>query len=1505
MNPSHRDWPRPPASANNIHREGEQPHPQSHRPGAGYGPSPSQASPHAPASSLPQSSGKYQRVPIRTLENTSPDCARSGHFVPYQQPAHGLPALASIGQGSPRNQPLPPAAHHQGAFPSGSREAQEARDREARDVHIKEEQDRRERDIRERQLIEQMHPQQAQGPPIQLHQPVAVGPHTVHGPNGLLGNPAALAGAGAPQQMSGPPGAPPAYSGPLMQQAPGQAVQPGLSVPSPAAAAQAAAQAQGQQPILNDALSYLDQVKIQFHENPDVYNRFLDIMKDFKSGVIDTPGVIDRVSSLFAGNPPLIQGFNTFLPPGYRIECGTGDDPNAIRVTTPMGNTVLAMPTPYRALSRGPDGAERGNGARTPQPGYSPSGRPVGPATVSAQIAAQQAHAEARDGAHTLQDSARGMFQQHPGTSPIPGRVTPLPPGEGGPDGQAGDLDDKKEPVEFNHAINYVNKIKNRFSSQPEIYKSFLDILQTYQRESRPIQEVYGQVTKLFESASDLLEDFKQFLPESTAKSKSKSRRAEGAVKTSDLRESSKTAQLQKTPHADNRLPPVGNFAPTPTVNKDHKRKRGDTKSGMASLGITPNENGKGLGASGSVVKKAKHSGGMRLDEAAAVSPTLVPSLPEPMPPTSKTSATSDELGFFDRVKKTIGNKNTMNEFLKLCNLFTQDLIDKTTLVHRARSFIGSNPELFKWFTTWVGYEDSDALVIENRARHPSGRVMLSNCRGLGPSYRLLPKRERLKPCSGRDELCNSVLNDDWASHPTWASEDSGFIAHRKNTYEEGLHKIEEERHDYDFHIEACGRTIQLLEPFAQQLLRMPEKERESVEIPPGIGGQSETVHKRIIMKIYGRQAGQDVIEALHQKPYAVIPIVLNRLKQKHEEWKNAQREWEKVWRDQTSKIFWKSLDHQAVNAKQADKRQFQTKTLLGEIQTKYEEQKKQRVQGASLAQVTKPQMTFTIEDMDVVADACCLVLTYAEHQHSTEAPRFASFIGEFVPMFFSIEPEWFNHQIKLKLGEESGDEIMSDYDGSAGPRRKTGKKDDLRRGVLDRVNKNGRNDGSGTPLSRASTPDHASRADEEMSEAAEVSAEDGVDSMNDTWANYPAGLNKYRNKEINLNEPYKRNDYNLYGNTSIYCFIRMFVILYERLSKLKESEADVQDAVRRAMMSKAAIDLGLVEKQPTDFFGDVSPSANYYRQMLGMFDDLIRNNDIDQPHIEETLRRYYLQSGWQLYSVDKLLSALVRFVIGIMASDSRDKSWEILQAFKKDRVKDETTYYDEMNYRKTVERYIKDGDTYKINFVRPTPIIETRESATDYVQDAEKSVISMKVFKRDEPTFETSTMIAEDVWRVYVNDFLSTSPTHGTPMELVSLPILKRNIKAAASVDTTGEDEEGQALARRYDFVKAKEQLEFKIAVGDLKLGFTPENDEYWHQMLQARTGGKKGIEAAEETVHHRDETVAEKFKMNNEGMKGLSKEDVEGKNEQFRKVTEGIAQEGREEESEKMDVS
>lgn len=133
------------------------------------------------------------------------------------------------------------------------------------------------------------------------------------------------------------------------------------------------------------------------------------------------------------------------------------------------------------------------------------------------------------------------------------------------------------------------------------------------------------------------------------------------------------------------------------------------------------------------------------------------------------------------------------------------------------------------------------------------------------------------------------MLNDEWASHPTWASEDSGFVAHRKNAFEEGLHRIEEERHDYDFNIEAAQKVIQLLEPVAQQMLAMSPQERESFKMPAGLGGQSTSIYKRVLKKIYGAERGAEVVNDLFERPFAVVPIVLSRLKQKDEEWRFSQ----------------------------------------------------------------------------------------------------------------------------------------------------------------------------------------------------------------------------------------------------------------------------------------------------------------------------------------------------------------------------------------------------------------------------------------------------------------------------------------------------------------------------------------------------------------------------------------------------------------------------------------
>ena len=241
-------------------------------------------------------------------------------------------------------------------------------------------------------------------------------------------------------------------------------------------------------------------------------------MKDFKSQAyaesfqssescslqarIDTPGVIERVSNLFNGHPALIQGFNTFLPPGYRIECGTDDNPDAIRVTTPSGTTTQSLqarsrPAYEMSVLNGNIGPASLTRQEVLDPNrqswmqhqgsmaqFSPSGR-----HTNLPIYAQQQGGQPGDGAFDRsheQDAANAALvhqQEQRGVSQLQNAITAATNGTGGSNqlmhvsptsgpsatlvqqggqallqGQPADM--KRGPVEFNHAITYVNKIK-------------------------------------------------------------------------------------------------------------------------------------------------------------------------------------------------------------------------------------------------------------------------------------------------------------------------------------------------------------------------------------------------------------------------------------------------------------------------------------------------------------------------------------------------------------------------------------------------------------------------------------------------------------------------------------------------------------------------------------------------------------------------------------------------------------------------------------------------------------------------------------------------------------------------------------------------------------------------------------------------------------------------------------------------------------------------------------
>ena len=410
------------------------------------------------------------------------------------------------------------------------------------------------------------------------------------------------------------------------------------------------------------------------------------------------------------------------------------------------------------------------------------------------------------------------------------------------------------------------------------------------------------------------------------------------------------------------------------------------------------------------------------------------------------------------------------------------------------------------------------------------------------------------------------------------------------------------------------------------------------------------------------------------------------------------QREWEKVWREQTNRIFWKSLDHQGIVVKIADKRQFQPKAMKDEVQVRYDEQRRQKVH-APWSKSPRYQFEYKFEDADVIQDACHIILAHLQASaiyNDGDKSRLETFIKTFIPTFFDLDRDSFDMKMSdiydtTPTNEEVEEESAAEAETStARGRRGNGKKSTLLRGVLERSKAGQKDDVE----SKESTPDVQSNG-EETPASAGTPSEQQADDREHRWLSHPTT----GNKTADLNTPFKRTDFHLYASQNIYCFFRMFEMLYSRLKLLKEYEEQVHRDVDRLSIPKPADDLKIADKKPKDFFRETGPSASYYDQILEMLEEVVRR-DRDLPRLEETLRRFYMKNGWQMYQFEKMLVAMIRFAMGILVSDNKDKSLDIINLFYKDRSNDETTHQTELTYRKQVEKLNKEADLYRIRYV-------------------------------------------------------------------------------------------------------------------------------------------------------------------------------------------------------------
>ncbi|KAH7945416.1 hypothetical protein HPB49_010724 [Dermacentor silvarum] len=819
-----------------------------------------------------------------------------------------------------------------------------------------------------------------------------------------------------------------------------------------------ATQLHGQQQFqrlkVEDALSYLDQVNI------------------------DTPGVIQRVSNLFKGHPELIVGFNTFLPPGYRIEVQANEQvnvsmPGSLSTTLTAGGVPIGPPQP--TVPQAPPAATPVGGAApgivapasaaaSPPTGIKASGLPQLLLSCMAQLC-MLVHGRGTNfvSGHLPisgpPPSGLGGGQAPHSSPPSHAPTAPQPPAVA-TSGQtaAAPASQASQPVEFNHAINYVNKIKNRFQGQPDIYKQFLEILHTYQKEQRNLKEgvqtgakplteseVYAQVAKLFQNQEDLLQEFGQFLPD-----------ANGASTHSLVSHGLDFG-----------------FQPVKAVNNDHT-----AAAKKPSTGLTKPSLVSGLSTS------LKQAG---------------PPLKRPLSHLSGSVTKKQKMTSLKDVSLAeAGKHGTLNEFA---------FFDK-------------------------------------------------------------------------------VLNDTWVSFPSW-SEDSTFVSSRKTQYEEYIYRCEDERFELDVVVETNLSTIRILEAIQKKLQRMSAEEKQRFQLLDNLGGSSNVLQQQAIRRIYGDKAA-DIIEGLKRNP-----------------WREAQKSFNKVWREQNEKYYLKSLDHQGITFKQNDVKFLRSKSLLNEIEAIYEERREQMEEGTGEVP-TGPHMSLAYLDRSILDDAANLIIHHVKRQtgiNKEDKQKIKQLLRQFIPDLFC-----------LPRGELSDDEVD--------------KEDDIMT-----------EDGESQPF--PSTPNH--RPDDAFPKDSDKSAvrtasEDCTGSADGSQLSAPPMQNLYSDDSYAL----------FFVNDHWYLFFRLHHLLCERLTKIYKQSTNLaadEAKERKDRKESTAVALRLKPRSEVEV-------EDYYPVFLDMVKSLLDGN-MDGTQYEDTLREMFGIHAYTVFTLDKVVQNAVRQLQHIVCDEA------------------------------------------------------------------------------------------------------------------------------------------------------------------------------------------------------------------------------------------------------------
>ncbi|XP_021652208.2 paired amphipathic helix protein Sin3-like 4 isoform X3 [Hevea brasiliensis] len=564
----------------------------------------------------------------------------------------------------------------------------------------------------------------------------------------------------------------------------------------------------------------------------------------------------------------------------------------------------------------------------------------------------------------------------------------------------------QKKPVEFEEAINFVNKIKTRFQGDDHVYKSFLDILNMYRKENKSITEVYQEVATLFQDHNDLLLEFTHFLPDSSATS---SVHYSPSVRNSILRDRSSAMPAMRQTHVDKKERTAVSHAdrdfsvdcPDPEHDRSlirsdkDQRRRGEKEKERREDRDRREREDRDYDNDGNCefMQRFSHKrkSARRVEDSTA----------------EREDALSQELAFCEKVKEKLHSPDDYQGFLRCLHLYTREIITRSELQSLVGDLLGKYPDLMDGFNEFLArcekHEGLLAGVVSKKSLWNEGNlprpVKLEDKDKDRDCEREDGVKERERETRERDRLDKNVAfsnNKDTGGHKMslFSSKDKFLkpiseldlsncerctpsyrllpknypIASASQRTELGVEVLNDywvsvtsgsedysfkhmRKNQYEESLFRCEDDRFELDMLLESVNVTTKRVEELLEKINNNTIKTESpIHieehlTALNLRCIERLYGDhglDVMDVLRKNTSLALPVILTRLKQKQEEWARCRADFNKVWAEIYAKNYHKSLDHRSFYFKQQDTKSLSTKALLAEIKEISEKKRKE-----------------------------------------------------------------------------------------------------------------------------------------------------------------------------------------------------------------------------------------------------------------------------------------------------------------------------------------------------------------------------------------------------------------------------------------------------------------------------------------------------------------------------------------------------------------------------------